>query len=65
MTKTTKTTLILVLTIIVAVAIGFGITSGLLYGICWAFGFKFTWKLAIGVYLVLVLIKAVFFRSED
>lgn len=65
MKKTTEITFILVLTFIVAVVIGFGITSGILYGICWAFGFKFTWKLAIGVYLVLILLKAIFSRSNS
>lgn len=56
----TKTTFILIITILVTVAFSFGITSGLLYGICWALNFKFTWKLAIGIYLILVFIKFCF-----
>ena len=48
--------LLIVLTVIVCLAISFGISSLLVYIACWAFGFHFTWKLAIGVYVVLALI---------
>ncbi len=55
MKKVIATTLVILL----AIAFGFGITSGLVYGICWAFGFDFTWKIAVGIYLVLVMVKAI------
>lgn len=34
--------------------------SALVYGISWAFDFNFSWKLAIGIWLALVLLKLVF-----
>ena len=44
-------------------ALSFGFTALIYYGICWAFGFTFTWKIAFGVYLVLFLVGS-FFRSS-
>ena len=41
-------------------AIGFGITGLIIKGICWAFGFAFSWKLAFGVWLILALVGSVF-----
>ena len=42
---------IIVTLIILAVfyGISFGITGLIIKGICWAFGFAFSWKLAFGV----------------
>lgn len=51
--------------ILLAIAIGFGITSGLVYVVCWTFGFKFTWKIAIGIYLILVILKALFHNPKN
>lgn len=42
----------------------FLLTSGLVWAICWAFEMTFTWKLAFGVYLVIVLINLVFTPSK-
>lgn len=40
--------------------ISFGITSAIIYGICWAFELKFSFKIAFGIWLVLILIKRLF-----
>lgn len=53
---------IIVTLIILAVfyGISFGITGLIIKGICWAFGFAFSWKLAFGVWLILALVGSIF-----
>ena len=53
---------IIVTLIILAVfyGISFGITGLIIKGICWAFGFAFSWKLAFGIWLILTLVGSVF-----
>ena len=53
---------IIVTLIILAVfyGISFGITGLIIKGICWAFGFAFSWKLAFGIWLILALVGSVF-----
>lgn len=41
------------------VALDFGITSLLVYGICWCFGANFTFKVALGVWLITIIVGAV------
>lgn len=45
---------------VLAVALSFLLTAGIIAGICWAFSLAFSWKLAVGVYLVLVLVRSIF-----
>lgn len=54
------TILLIILGIVGAVALSFFITAGIIAGICWAFSLAFSWKLAVGVYLVLVLVRGIF-----
>lgn len=49
---------LVLLVVAVCAIIGFFITSGLVWLVCWAFGFTFSWKLAVGVYAVMALISA-------
>ena len=53
---------IVVTLIILAIfyGISFGITGLIIKGICWAFGFAFSWKLALGIWLILALVGSVF-----
>ena len=53
---------IIVTLIILAIfyGISFGITGLIIKGICWAFGFAFSWKLAFGIWLILALVGRVF-----
>ena len=46
--------------IALALAISFGVVSAIFYGICWAFGIVFTWKIAVGIWLTFLLLRAVF-----
>lgn len=57
----TSTTIIGVIFIVAMICIlSFGITSAILYGICWAFNFTFSWKLAIGIWLLLIILRSIF-----
>lgn len=40
--------------------IGFGITGLVIKGICWAFGFAFSWKVAFGIWLIMILVGSIF-----
>ena len=53
---------IIVTLVILAVfyGISFGITGLIIKGICWAFGFAFSWKLAFGIWLILALVGSIF-----
>lgn len=53
---------IIVFLVILAVFFGisFGLTGLIIKGICWAFKLAFSWRVAFGVWLVLILIGSVF-----
>lgn len=53
---------IIVTLVILAIfyGISFGITGLIIKGICWAFGFAFSWRLALGIWLILALIGSIF-----
>ena len=42
------------------IAFSFFLNAGLVCVTCWAFGWTFTWKLAIGIYVVEVILKSIF-----
>ena len=44
------------LIIFIMIGISFGCVAGIVYVICWAFNFTFTWKLAVGIYAAMILI---------
>lgn len=41
-------------------AIGFGITGLIIKGICWAFSLTFSWKVAFGIWLIMILVGSIF-----
>lgn len=45
--------------IVIGLGISFGIIGLIVKGICWAFKFAFSWRLAFGVWLVLALVGSV------
>ena len=58
------TGIVFIVTFAICMAASFGITAGLLYLICLCFGWAWwSWQAALGVWLVLVLIKVAFGRS--
>ena len=54
------TILVSTLLILLGYAINFGLVSLIFYGICWAFGIAFTWKIAVGIWLTYLLLSAIF-----
>jgi len=52
--------LFIILLFIFFMALSFLFVSGLVYIVCWGFNLTFTWKLAFGVYAVILLLKMVF-----
>jgi len=46
-------------------AISFGITALIFKGICWAFGLIFSWKVAFGIWLIMMLVKGLFDGSKN
>ncbi len=52
-----------IIAIILVVGISFTMASLLIYGVCWAFGLSFTFKYAIGGYLLIVLLGFIFNRG--
>lgn len=45
---------------ILAVLLSFGTFSGLLWLACWALGWSFTWRLAIGLYAIFCILNMAF-----
>lgn len=52
--------MLLIVIVFAVYMISFGITSAIIYGICWAFELRFSFKIAFGIWLVLILIKSLF-----
>lgn len=42
----------------ICLLLSFGVTALIVKGVCWAFGFVFTWKLAFGIWLVIALVSS-------
>lgn len=50
----------IILFFVVLLGVDFLISALIVKGICWAFGMTFSWKMAIGVWLIMALLQAVF-----
>ena len=58
--------LIPILLVIGAMALSFGTVAGLVYLICLCFAFlTFSWKLAAGVWFVMMLLRMIFKQNKD
>lgn len=55
-----KEILLFILAVIVGILISFSITALFVKIICWAFGFNFTFKIAIGIWALIFLISSAF-----
>ena len=56
--KTTTKIIVIIIATVAVYAISFAITAGLVKLVCWAFGFTFSWKLAIGVFAIMAIVSA-------
>lgn len=57
-----KKVLAVLLALVIFVIIGlveFGIVAGFYFVICWAFGLTFTWKIAFGVWVIIIFIHTI------
>lgn len=50
---------------IITCAVSFFLTSGLLYVVCWAFGLPWSWKISVGAWVGITLLRSVFSRSKE
>lgn len=56
--KMKKDTLIVIGIVVALIILSFLVEAGLVWVICWAFNFTFTWKLALGVFAVSSIVSA-------
>lgn len=49
--------------IIIGLVISFLITAVLIWILAMCFGFMFTWKLALGVWVIYLIIKSIFYKK--
>lgn len=56
---------IVVVTFILAIAVSLGISMALVYGVCWCFGWTYSHKVAIGVWLVICLVRSAMKGGKD
>lgn len=52
--------LLMIIAIIMLLGLDFLLTAGMLYLVCWCFDWVFSWKIAIGVWLIVLFISAMF-----
>lgn len=57
--------LTIIITLVLCFSISFGITALIFKGICWAFGLTFSWKVAFGIWLIMMLVKELFDGSKN
>lgn len=57
-----KMTLLIALLLILA--IDYAILAAIIYAICWCLSIVFTWKLALGMWLIIIVIKLCFIRKQ-
>ena len=48
---------IIVVTIVAVLAVDFLVSAGLVWLVCWAFGWSWSWKLCIGIFAVMLLVS--------
>lgn len=56
-----------ILAVLIGLAIGaisFLVIAGILWLICWAFSLTFSWKIAFGIWLILLILRWVFSRRK-
>jgi len=54
------TALIVILIYLACLGVSFLATSGLIRIVCWAFSLAFSWKIAVGVWIILCIIGGLF-----
>lgn len=57
--------ILMVIMTIGLLALSFFVTAGIVWLICWAFSLTFSWKIAFGIWLVLVILRSIFKNTKD
>ncbi len=52
--------LMVILFIVALLGVAFLFSVGLTWVICWAFGLQFSWKIAVGVWILVIILKSIF-----
>lgn len=52
--------ILIILVIVLCLAVSFFATAGLIWVVCWALGFVWSWKLCIGIWALMILASSVF-----
>ena len=45
---------------LIGYGISFGVTAGAFWLICWALNFAFSWKIVVGVWVVICILQSIF-----
>lgn len=59
------TCLITLLIFLLVLGLDFVIMSGIYWVVCWAFGFTFTWPIAIAIWLITIVLSGIFKSSKN
>lgn len=52
--------MVAILSLIFILAISFGLTAGLVALVCFAFGLAFSWKIALGIWVIIIILRSIF-----
>ena len=55
----------IILIVIAYLAIDFAISALIVKGICWAFSLTFSWKIAFGIWLILLILHGTLSKKEQ
>lgn len=53
------------LALLIVLGLDFALLSLIIYLICFCFGIVFTWKLALGIWLIIIAIKLCFTKTKQ
>lgn len=59
------TCLITLFILLLALGLDFALMSGVYWVVCWAFGFTFTWPIAIAIWLITIVLAGIFKSSKN
>lgn len=59
------TCLITLLIVLLALGLDFAVISGIYWVVCWAFGFTFTWPIALAIWLITIVLAGIFKGSKN
>ena len=52
--------IMLLISLLLILAIDYAILAAILYAICWCLSIAFSWKIALGIWLIIIVIKLCF-----